>query len=210
MQQRAAGTKKTALFDLVNRKWRVAHRPAVRSSACASAATCSVPAERATERARRSAPAPATASCIFPVIYRSGLHAGRGTRGRCGRSRRRRPWLPLRRAAQLAGEERLRGLGGVGLGARVGVEALALAAGVVEVVGGAGIERERDVAAARAAALDEPPADFRRNLLVGVALEAARSPRLICAFPLVASSAPAAASAAACTPCLRASCRRDR
>src|SRR5262245_46989548 len=42
-QQRAAGTKKTALFDIVNRKQRGA-------GAIASAATHSVPAERAPRR----------------------------------------------------------------------------------------------------------------------------------------------------------------
>jgi hypothetical protein len=51
-QERAAGAKKTALFDIVNREWRAAHRPTDRSGARAATATRTAPAERATKRAR--------------------------------------------------------------------------------------------------------------------------------------------------------------
>src|SRR6266851_8850780 len=72
-----------------------------------------------------------------------------------------------RPAVELLGEELPGGGGGVALGAGVGSDTLALAAGIVEAVGGARIEPDLDVAAPRLAALDQRRADARRYLLVG-------------------------------------------
>src|ERR1700730_238147 len=60
---------------------------------------------------------------------------------------------------------------GISLGARIRRNALALVAGVIEIVGGAGVKNELDVAGLRTAALDQPLTDPRRDLLVGVALQ---------------------------------------
>src|SRR5262249_51657916 len=60
---------------------------------------------------------------------------------------------------------------GSGIDGRVAVCGYLLLAGIVKAVTGAGIELERDVAAEPSAALHQPPANPRRGLLVGGAVE---------------------------------------
>src|SRR5690348_9227674 len=55
----------------------------------------------------------------------------------------------------------------VGLGRRVGGDALPAAAGIVEIVGGGGVRHDLDVAAELAAALHQRPAAAERHLFVG-------------------------------------------
>src|SRR6266851_3479661 len=76
-----------------------------------------------------------------------------------------------RPAVELLGEELLGGGGGFARGVGIGSHALALAAGIVEAVGGARIEPDLDIAAPGLAALDQGRADARRYLLVGAAHE---------------------------------------
>src|SRR5262245_9943488 len=66
-------------------------------------------------------------------------------------------------------EQRFRA--GFGVGGCGAVGGLVLPARIVKAVARAGIELERDVAAERAAALDESPAALRRRLLIGRAME---------------------------------------
>src|SRR5215470_5329298 len=79
--------------------------------------------------------------------------------------------LTLSPISELLGKKLPRLLHRIRLRARVRRDTLPRAAGVVEVVGGAGIKRQRNIAALRAAAVDQPLAAARRDLLIGATLE---------------------------------------